>query len=336
MLGLACLLLLALAASLTGACNPALSLASVGGGPHAWVEAQFRAGEAPGVPVEVAPDSRQLLRLAHGRPGDPHAASAALSDQAAPMGTPAPTDRPSPTATPVPTDTPLPTATLAATDTPPPTATPLPTATASPTHTPLPTATPVPTETPLPADTALPTETPAPTGAPPPTSAPPPPAPADSAPAQPASSPPTRIEAPSIGLDIPVTEMGWQAVNVGGVAATGWLVPEYAAGFHKGTAYPGHPGNTVVSGHNNVGGEVFRYLSDLNIGDEVRLYVATTPYRYRVAQKEIVVEDGASLEQRRQNARWIAPTDDERLTLVTCYPYPRSTHRLIVIARPAS
>jgi len=28
------------------------------------------------------------------------------------------------------------------------------------------------------------------------------------------------------------------------------------------------------------------------------------------------------------------PTEDERLTLVTCAPYPRNTHRLIVVASP--
>jgi len=38
---------------------------------------------------------------------------------------------------------------------------------------------------------------------------------------------------------------------------------------------------------------------------------------------------------RRQNARWIAPTTDERLTLVTCWPYTGNSHRLIIVAKPA-
>ena len=211
--------------------------------------------------------------------------------------------------------TPSPTHTLPPTATPSPTYTPPPTATPSPTHTPPPTATPPPTETPSPAGTLPP--------------------PSETAPrAEPANSPPTRIVANSIELDVPVVVMGYQVVNVGGVAATGWLVPNYAAGFHQGSAYPGHAGNTVVSGHSNVAAEVFRYLGDLNVGDVVVLYVGSTPYHYRVQQKEVVREQGASIEQRRQNARWIAPTDDERLTLITCWPYPASTHRLIVVARP--
>ena len=130
--------------------------------------------------------------------------------------------------------------------------------------------------------------------------------------------------------------MGYQVVNVGGVAATSWLVPNHAAGFHQGSAYPGHAGNTVVSGHSNGAGEVFRRLGDLDIGDVVILYVGATPYPYRVQQKEVVREQGVSFEERRQNARWIAPTDDERLTLITCWPDPASTHRLIVVARPAT
>ncbi len=41
------------------------------------------------------------------------------------------------------------------------------------------------------------------------------------------------------------------------------------------------------------------------------------------------------LEVRQANARYIQPTDDERVTLVTCHPYGSTRFRLIVIARPA-
>jgi sortase (surface protein transpeptidase) len=52
-----------------------------------------------------------------------------------------------------------------------------------------------------------------------------------------------------------------------------------------------------------------------------------------VIQKLLVQEKGVSVETRVQNAQWVAPTSDERLTLVTCAG-PDATHRLIVIARP--
>jgi LPXTG-site transpeptidase (sortase) family protein len=37
---------------------------------------------------------------------------------------------------------------------------------------------------------------------------------------------------------------------------------------------------------------------------------------------------------RQANARWIGPFNDERLTLVTCWPYTNNTHRVIVVAKP--
>jgi sortase A len=41
------------------------------------------------------------------------------------------------------------------------------------------------------------------------------------------------------------------------------------------------------------------------------------------------------VDQRLANALWIMPSKDERLTLITCYPYDSNTHRLIIVARPA-
>jgi sortase A len=150
----------------------------------------------------------------------------------------------------------------------------------------------------------------------------------------PAHSAPTRIVIPGIKLDAKVVEVGWKLVTRNGTTTTEWEVADYAAGFHRFSAYPGNPGNTVLSGHHNIKGEVFRYLVDLEPGDEIALYAEGRKYVYQVIDKLVVREAGASLEQRRKNAQWIAPTQDERLTLVTCWPYSSNTHRVIVIARP--
>jgi sortase A len=40
-------------------------------------------------------------------------------------------------------------------------------------------------------------------------------------------------------------------------------------------------------------------------------------------------------EERLENARWIQPSADERVTLVTCWPRFGNSHRLIVVAAPA-
>ena len=57
------------------------------------------------------------------------------------------------------------------------------------------------------------------------------------------------------------------------------------------------------------------------------------PHQYVVVEKLLVQEKGVPLETRIKNAQLIAPTEDERLTLVTC-ARPGATHRLIVIAQP--
>ena len=59
------------------------------------------------------------------------------------------------------------------------------------------------------------------------------------------------------------------------------------------------------------------------------------PYRYLVAQKLLVKEKGVPIEQRLQNAVWIGPTADVRLTLVSCWPYTSNTYRVIIVAKPA-
>jgi sortase (surface protein transpeptidase) len=41
-----------------------------------------------------------------------------------------------------------------------------------------------------------------------------------------------------------------------------------------------------------------------------------------------------SLTVRLDNARWILPTKDERLTLITCWPAKSNTHRVIIVALP--
>jgi sortase A len=150
----------------------------------------------------------------------------------------------------------------------------------------------------------------------------------------PATAPPDRIVAPAIGLDASVVPVGWKTVEENGQEVTEWEVADYAAGWHKTSAYPGNVGNTVISGHHNIRGEVFRYVVNLEPGHIVDLYVGQTIYRYVVTEKYILSEKGMPPDVRQENARWIAPTDDERLTLVTCWPYTNNTHRVVVVAKP--
>jgi sortase A len=92
----------------------------------------------------------------------------------------------------------------------------------------------------------------------------------------------------------------------------------------------------VLNGHHNVYGEVFRDLVDLEEGAEIILYDKDNTYFYEVTDKEVLEERGQPLEVRVENAQWIAPTEDERVTLVTCWPYTDNSHRLVIVARPVN
>lgn len=116
-----------------------------------------------------------------------------------------------------------------------------------------------------------------------------------------------------------------------------WQVPDGdAVGWHKISARLGEPGNTVLNGHNNVYGQVFKDLASLEVGAEIEVYSAENSYAYVVTQKEVVAEFGQPLSARLENASWIQPGDEEQITLVSCWPYISNTHRVIVVAKPAN
>lgn len=150
----------------------------------------------------------------------------------------------------------------------------------------------------------------------------------------PASSPPTRLVIPKIGLDVPVLTVGAIKVKRGGKTQLVWADVPNAGAFHETSAYPGNPGNTVINGHRDISGSIFRNLDDLEPGDEIMLYVGDVVYLYYVAETVILPETFASAEQRADNLKYIGFMPEERLTLVTCTPPGLATHRLLVIARP--
>lgn len=154
--------------------------------------------------------------------------------------------------------------------------------------------------------------------------------------ATPIPRPPARIVAPAIELDAPVVAMGWKMVEYQGRQVAEWDVPKDAAGWHVNSALAGQPGNTVLSGHHNIEGKVFRYVVDLEIGDDIILYAGERAFSYIVTEKYILKEASMPWAVRLKNAQWIAPTTDERLTMVTCWPYewPGNTHRVIIVAKP--
>ena len=122
---------------------------------------------------------------------------------------------------------------------------------------------------------------------------------------------PTRIVIPAIEVDALIVEGDMpEQLKLG--------VGHYLNGVD-----PGERGNMVLSAHNDIYGEIFRHLDDLELGDEVTVYAGDRPYRYIVRAKQIVDEDQVSV---------LASTTKPVTTLISCYPYMVDTHRIVVVA----
>jgi sortase A len=105
------------------------------------------------------------------------------------------------------------------------------------------------------------------------------------------------LEMPDVGLKVPVYE-GASDVNM-----------DRGAGHIKGTARPGGGGNVGIAGHRD---GYFRVLKDAEIGDSLTLQTATGQRRYTV--NEILIVDPLDIEV-------LDSSEDQRITLVTCYPF---------------
>lgn len=150
------------------------------------------------------------------------------------------------------------------------------------------------------------------------------------------SHPPERIRSAAIDLDMAIVPVGWKQVMRDGKTVSMWEVGSHVASWHKTSATPGQTGNMVITGHNNIEGSVFRRVPDLQEGDAIVVEAGGRPYTYTVESMFVVLEKGATPEQKKWNGQWIGAFPDERLTLVTCYPPDGNSHRMIVIAKPSA
>jgi sortase A len=121
-----------------------------------------------------------------------------------------------------------------------------------------------------------------------------------------------RIQVPAIGIDAPV------------VQGDGWEQLKKGVAQHLGTANPGENGNVVLSAHDDIFGEIFRYLDKLKPGDEVILYTNQRQYVYAVTDTKIVEPSEVSV---------MAPTAKPVVTLISCYPYLIDKQRIVVRAK---
>ncbi len=121
-----------------------------------------------------------------------------------------------------------------------------------------------------------------------------------------------RIQIPAIEVDAPI------------VQGDGWEQLKKGVGQNIGSANPGQNGNVVLSAHNDVYGELFRYLDQLKAGDQVIIYTQQRQYVYVVDRTAIVEPTAVEV---------MASTGSPTATLISCYPYLVNKERIVVFAR---
>ncbi len=134
--------------------------------------------------------------------------------------------------------------------------------------------------------------------------------------------PAVRIAIPRIGVDAEVVEIGVRLQDGRRV----WDPPSHLVGHYDGTANPGETGNIALTGHISSPissqGSVFKRLPELRLGDRVLLVDAGgRRFLYSVVELRIVPPTEISV---------LDPTEDQTLTLITCFPDWVYSHRLVV------
>jgi LPXTG-site transpeptidase (sortase) family protein len=146
---------------------------------------------------------------------------------------------------------------------------------------------------------------------------------------------PDRLIIPAIQLDAPIIPIHYKVIEYESQTLEQWLVPnKFAAGWQDTSAVLGSPGNTVLNGHHNAFGSVFKDVVKLELEDIIKVYSGDDVFTYKVAAKMLFPERYLPIQERITNARWILPSDDVRLTLITCWPPNGNTARVIIVAFP--
>lgn len=121
---------------------------------------------------------------------------------------------------------------------------------------------------------------------------------------------PRRLVIPDIDVDHPI------------VAGDTWEQLKKGVGHHVNSANPGEVGNMVLTAHNDIYGEIFRRLNQLQVGDEIIVYTQSRKYVYTVQSQQVIEPT---------EVRVLEPTRNAAITLISCYPYLVDTQRIVII-----
>lgn len=124
----------------------------------------------------------------------------------------------------------------------------------------------------------------------------------------------SRLDVPGLGID---------RIVLAGASGSSLA---FGPGHLFGSSLPGQQGNTVIAGHRDTH---FRFLKDIKAGELIQLQsLRGTTIEYEVSETIIVDE---------KQAEYLANTSENKLTLITCYPFnairPGGSLRYLVIAK---
>ncbi len=136
------------------------------------------------------------------------------------------------------------------------------------------------------------------------------------------SRPPVQAETPirliigDLNIDEPIVQgVDWEAMKLG-------------VGQHINGATPTDKNtNIVLAAHNDIYGQIFRYIDQLEPGMVIQIQTQTRYYEYIITSSEIVDPNDVYV----MNPRGYAS-----ITLISCYPYQVNNKRIIVYAEQVS
>ena len=123
---------------------------------------------------------------------------------------------------------------------------------------------------------------------------------------------PLRITIPAINVDQTIVQgIDWNALQQG----VGMLV--------NGANPRNDTDNVVLAAHNDIYGQIFRHLDQLEAGDQFEIQTRSGFYTYTVRETQFVEPDDVHVMDSQGAAM---------VTLISCYPYQVNTQRIVVFA----
>lgn len=123
---------------------------------------------------------------------------------------------------------------------------------------------------------------------------------------------PLRVIIPDIGVDHTIVQgVDWNALQQGVGQLPNGVTPDDPSG------------NVVLAAHNDIYGEIFRYLENLEMGTQFQIQTRSGIYTYTIRDKRIVEPDDVHV---------MESQGKPMATLISCYPYQVNDQRIVIFA----